>query len=225
MGLKFVGRDFRVSRAGLSPEQTQRRMAEVTRHAVADAIQAGEGTKDNVTVVNGRVGAQMETVRLPGPIVVRFNWWRDIVLTAIEFAYQRSPVDSGDYRDSWFAMVDGEAVAPEDIPIGTQTVVITNDKPYHRKIDVGHMRRMTVPPGIVEDTVQVVRGRYGNIVKAQYAFVELKGGYVLKGRQYSAANKYSAHIRANRGRAIATKRKDLKRGEHMTYPAVEITLR
>ncbi len=224
-GLKFVGRDIRVASIGLSHQAIARRMAEVSRQAVAEAIARGEGTESRTTIVNGRVGAAEESVTPPGPIVVKFNWWEEVALYAIEFASARSPVDSGDYRDSWFVLADGEMVAPENIPPAARMIVVTNDKPYHRKIDVGHMRNMSVPPGIIEDTRQAVNGRYGNMVLAEVGFVELAGGYILKGRQYSSAKKFSAHIRHNRGRAVATKRKDSKRGQAMTYPAVEISLR
>jgi hypothetical protein len=47
-------------------------------------------------------------------------------------------------------------------------VIITNDAPYHRKVDVQLMGakpiRMKVPPGIMEDGAQAIAAKFGSLV-------------------------------------------------------------
>ncbi|MBR1005251.1 hypothetical protein JQ560_51900, partial [Bradyrhizobium liaoningense] len=101
----------------------------------------------------------------------------------------------------------------DDIPINS-TVVLTNNRPYARKIDVGHVR-MTVPPGIVEDVRKAVMARFGNFVIAKRTMIPLPGGYVLKGR----------FRRGYRPFARTKLRSDTMAGAQMTYPALVLSMK
>ncbi|HEY4136492.1 MAG TPA: hypothetical protein VGO34_14905 [Alphaproteobacteria bacterium] len=208
-------RSLAVATAGLSPEQISARLAVIAKDALSAAISSGEAPNRYVRSVNGRVGAAEESVEAPGPIVYQFSYLEEAALYALKFAQLQSPVLSGAYRKSWFVMVDGKVwVEGADIPLGAE-VIVTNDRPYHRKVDVGAMKGMRVPPHIIDVTMQQLRRLFGNSIKVQSRFVTLKDGYVLKGR----------HVR--RGAALARRggaRKDTRAGQQITYPALVITI-
>jgi hypothetical protein len=195
-------RDIKVATAGLEPEAISALLATAAREALAEAQAAGEFPRSYITSVNGQIGAPVESVKPPGPIVFTGNWWTEILTYGVSFAAERSPVKSGRYKSSWFAMADGSAVSDyEAIPL-TAECIITNDQPYSRRIEVGR-QKVNVPPGIVEDLVSALRRRYGDMISARRQFINLEGAYRL--------------VRKSRRRG---------RGEHVvTYPAAILTMR
>ena len=212
--ISTFAKDLQLATAGIAPENIGKELAAFARSELANAIQEGEGPERYERYVNGRLGAQEETVVPPGPILYVFHWWREIVEFALQTAVERSPEKSGDYKKSWFIMTPGGVVKSfDDIPINS-TVVLTNNRPYARKIDVGHMR-MTVPPGIVEDVRRAVMARFGNFVIAKRTMIPLPGGYVLKG-----------HFRRGYRPFARTKlRPDTMAGAQMTYPALVLSMK
>ena len=212
--ISTFAKDLQLATAGIAPENIGKELAAFARSELANAIQEGEGSERYERYVNGRLGAQEETVVPPGPILYVLHWWREIVEFALQTAVERSPEKSGDYKKSWFIMTPGGGVKSfDDIPINS-TVVLTNNRPYARKIDVGHMR-MTVPPGIVEDVRRAVMARFGNFVIAKRTMIPLPGGYVLKG-----------HFRRGYRPFARTKlRPDTMAGAQMTYPALVLSMK
>lgn len=212
--ISTFAKDLQLATAGIAPENIGKELAAFARSELANAIQEGEGSERYERYVNGRLGAQEETVVPPGPILYVFHWWREIVEFVLQTAVERSPEKSGDYKKSWFIMTPGGVVKSfDDIPINS-TVVLTNNRPYARKIDVGHMR-MTVPPGIVEDVRKAVMARFGNFVIAKRTMIPLPGGYVLKGR----------FRRGYRPFARTKLRSDTMAGAQMTYPALVLSMK
>lgn len=196
-------RELRVATAGLEPAAISKLLAQTARKALADAQRAGEAPAKYVRSVNGRIGAAEESVVAPGPIIYQFDWLSEIAEYALTFARERSPVRSGRYKRSWFAMVNGRHVTDfSQIPPDAELVIV-NDVPYARKVEVGAMK-MRVPPGIVEDTRQAVMRRFGNLITARRAFIDLSGAYILK---------------TDGGR------KGRRAGDPLTYPAVVIAHR
>lgn len=207
-------RDLRLATAGMAPENIAKELAAFARRELAAAIQSGEASERFDRYVNGNFGAAEETVVPPGPILYVFHWWREIVEFALQTAVERSPEKSGRYKQSWFVMTPGGAVKSfDEIPINA-SVILTNNQPYSRKIDVGHMR-MSVPPGIVEDVRRAVMARFGNFVTAKRTMITLPGGYILKGR----------FRRGYRPFARTKLRKDTMAGAQMTYPALVMTMK
>lgn len=207
-------RDLRVATAGLEPDAIGKLLAKTARKALSEAQGAGEAPKHYVRVVNGQEGVSEDAVKPPGPIVYIFSWLPEIAEYALAFAKARSPVLSGRYRDSWFAMVNGEATEDIDNIPPDAELIITNDQPYSRKIDVGHMK-MSVPPGIVEDMRQAVMRRFGNVITAQRRMISLGGAYTLAG----------VFRKGVRPHARTGLRKDTARGASLTYPALVVTMR
>ena len=195
-------RDIKVATAGLEPEAISALLAKTAREALAEAQASGEFPDNYVTSVNGHVGARIESVTPPGPIVLTGIWWPEILSYGIVFAEDRSPVKSGRYKRSWFVMANGsQTIDYAGIPVSAECI-ITNDQPYSRRIEIGR-QKVNVPPGIVEDLVSALRRRFGDMISVQRKFINLEGAYRLKG-----------------GRARR------KRSEHVvTYPAAIIQMR
>jgi hypothetical protein len=178
----------------------------------------------NVAVLGGAVATRIIVDGVVGAALTRaqrhvrvefFDIWPPILNHALEFAMQRSPEDSGEYKDSFEILVDGAQVEPEDfarIP-ASATAWLVNRAPYARKIELGHLK-MTVPPHVVEAVEQSVRRKFGAVVKTRTEFIELPNGYVLKGR-----------FRRGRGKNARNKlRPDTQRGAKMTYPGISFRL-
>jgi hypothetical protein len=228
MGLKFtaVEADFDALGRELSGDALNQALANYAREQLGEAIGSGAASEHYRTFVNGQEGASERAVQFPGPILYEFIYWREIADYALAFLRARSPVDSGDYRDAHHLRNAAlQKIDLQDLAADTTTLVVTNDVPYARKIEVGGMR-LSVPPYVYEDAASAVRRQYGEIVKVDVRYLELPGGYVLKGRQRSTAKTYAARIQAGganvRGRSYVTARKDSKAGQKLTYPALVI---
>ena len=212
--ISTFAKELQLATAGIAPENIARELARFARAELSKSIQESEGSERYEIYVNGRIGAAEETVVPPGPILYVFHWWREIVEFALQTLVERSPEKSGRYKQSWFVMTPGGWVKSfDEIPLNAD-VILCNDQPYSRKIDVGHMV-MSVPPGVVEDARKMVLSRFGNIVTAKRTMIPLPGGYVLKG-----------HFRRGYRQFARTKlRKDTEAGAQMTYPALVLSMK
>lgn len=212
--IQTFAKDLQLATAGIAPDQIAKQLAAFARSELAKSISTGEGSERYDKYVNGNLGAEEETVVPPGPVLYVFRWWQEIVEFALQTLVERSPDKSGRYKQSWFVMTPGGRTKNfADIPINSD-VILCNDQPYSRKIDVGHMR-MSVPPGVVEDARKAVLSRFGNFVTARRTMIPLPGGYVLKGR----------FRRGYRPYARTKLRKDTQAGAQMTYPALVLTMK
>lgn len=193
----------------LGPAAISTRFAAFARTTRDALIAEGKAPPLFETYVDGRHGAREEEVRPDGAILYRFNTVGLAAAFAIAYARERSPRISGEYRASWFLVVDGRPFAgdPAAIPAGA-TVMVTNHAPYHRKIDTGGQRG--IGRGIVEATRQATRAKWPALL-VDRAFVEIPAGYVLKGRRGRKG-----------GRRL---RSSARAGAVMTYPAVLIRAR
>lgn len=218
---------FSVVTAGLKPPEIQKHHAAFAREKLAEHMAGVKGTPPAVTkMVDGRRGASEDSVKPYGVIRYEFSYFREIAAVALDMARDMSPVDSGDYKEAWFCLADGERCEPDAIPETARRILITNDLPYHRKIHVGAMKNLSVPPLIVERLRAAMRRRYGNLVECQVQFILLEGGYILKGHRpvrKAAASRRSSAYRA--GMTHLKPRKDTAKGQRLTYPALEMTLR
>jgi hypothetical protein len=212
--ISTFAKDLQLATAGMAPENIARELAAFAKRELSKSIQDGEGSERFERYVNGNLGAAEETVVPPGPILYVFHWWREVVEFALQSLVERSPDKSGRYKQSWFVMTPGGRLKDFDnIPINAE-VILCNDQPYSRKIDVGHMR-MSVPPGVVEDARKMVLSKFGNLVAARRTMIPLPGGYVLKGR----------FRRGYRQFARTKLRKDTQAGAQMTYPALVLSMK
>jgi len=200
---------IKLSLQAFSPEEAKRRHIEIARRGLAEYLGSVGAAPDVAIEVDGRRASSEDGVKPFGVITYRFTYMQEIVAYALALARELSPVDSGRFKGSWFAMIGSGEVEVGAIPAGA-TVTITNDQPYLRKIHQGSKGfEKYVPPGIVEKVRQQVLRRYRQSVEANIEFVSLQGGYILKGARTSRH----------------THRKDTAAGQEMLYPALILTPR
>lgn len=219
-------RIINVAVAKLKPPDAQKRHAEIARKGLADHLAKAKGKPQVVTFVDGRRDASEDSVKFGGVIRYEFRQMAEVAAFALKRAQELSPIQSGAYKDAWFAMAGGKQVSADGVP-NTGEIVITNDKPYHRKLEMTvnaeHWRgkaRARLPAGIVERVRQEVMRQFPG-VQASVSFITLQGGYVLKGRanlRLAKQNRQSSAYRA--GRKHLASRKDTAAGQQMTYPAL-----
>lgn len=212
--IQTFAKDLQLATEGIAPAAIRAALAKFATDSLAAAIREGEGSPIYDRYVNGVLGKTEAEVIVPGPILYEFHWWKEIIEYAIKTLQARSPVKTGRYKTSWHVIVNGMVVKNFDKIGLNDTVMITNDQPYSRKIEVGFME-MSVPPGVVEDSKTMVMRRYGNIVKAQATMINLPNGYVLKGV-------FRRGIRKNSRTKL---RKDTQAGAEMTYPTLTMEMR
>jgi hypothetical protein len=175
--------------------------------------------------VDGRRGVPFEAVKPDGMIYIGFDYRSEIVAVAFEELQARSPVDSGAYRASHFAMLDGRGLGPLEIPSAASLakvsrLTISNPLPYARKLEVGITesgKPFTADPHIFESAMIQLRRAYGAVAKFGFTFINLEGSYTLKFDQLSR------HLL--NGRVVIDKgkiRPDRVAGHAITYPAITI---
>jgi hypothetical protein len=177
---QFFDRELKLGlRADIGPQAMAAELARFSKESVATYLRSEAAPPGYETFVNGRRGVAEETVRAPGPIVYVFQWWPQILGFAMAYLRGRSPKGGGHrgrtkaYRDSFFVLAGGRESHPRQwslIPPEAE-VIITNDAPYHRKLDVGMMGttpiKLSVPPGIMEDGAAAIRAKFGGLVEAK----------------------------------------------------------
>lgn len=191
-------------------EEMRKDFALFARQTLAKTISTGEGSPNYDKFVNGRKGAEEETVKLPGVILYKFNWLEHVAVFAVAFLKSRWPAvgpgRGGHYRDSYFILGGGKEILAKDAGQYEQ-IIVCNDKPYSRKAHTGS-KGFAMPRGLFEDCRQAIMRQFGRgLMTVELKFITLAGGYVLRGRK--------KRVNAT-GRSV---------GEEMRYPAVQITVR
>lgn len=200
MARSAVERVFAPILQEFSPEAQRLAFIAFAQKGIADFI--GRNPDLSYTIqVNGATTASENAVGL-GPATISYTIQRlpQVGRFAITTAVALSPPGpTGRYKNAWFLIADGIETDRNRIPGDVKEIVLINDEPYARKINVRGARIQSVPPGIVERIRQLVLRRYGGFVRANIEFHTLKGGYILK--------RNTRHHRA---------------GEEMTYPSLVI---
>lgn len=138
---------------------------------------------------NSPGNTNLQSVRLPGPIVYKYRYLRELVVTAIRELQAISPVDSGRYRNSHTLYINGQpqALGYANIKSGDE-VWITNPVPYARRLEVGKTQTgrdflISVPNRIYERMAkQILPRRFRNTAAFEFGYVTLPGAWKIKGR-------------------------------------------
>ena len=164
-------------RLSFSPDalwpEIARRTAEHARGERDRLIAAGSFSRRYVTLVNGIEGAREETIRPGGAIVYQAVSLGAAVLLALDVLRRRSPVVSGDYRNSFLVAAEGgrpipaAAFNPNLLGRDASEVYVFSPLPYSRKVDVqlvgGRKLRFSVEPGLYEDAARAVKRAYPDL--------------------------------------------------------------
>jgi len=182
-----------------SSEMLRAAFIQAARDGIAEFIARQEEKPTYIIKVNGAVVLSEDAVPL-GAATITYEIQRlpqvgrYALLTAREISPQGP---TGRYKQAWFLIVDNVETDVTRIPGNAREIILINDEPYARKINVRGARIQGVPSGIVERIRQLVLRRYGGFVAANTEFHTLRGGYILK-----------RNTRRHRA------------GEEMTYPSL-----
>jgi hypothetical protein len=146
---------------------------------------ARAGVKPGVIAYANSVGnANLDSVKLPGPIVFNYRYFTEIVQETVKALIAASPRDSGDYIRGHTVFIDGSPVQGVPTDIGPNVeIIIANRVPYARKIEVGKTKKgrafvIQVEPHIYERVMsQVIRPKYRTVAKIAFNYVSLPDAY------------------------------------------------
>lgn len=174
-GLEFFDREIRLATAGLEPEAINAALAKFARAEVAKAVSAGASAKYD-KFVNGREGAEEETVRAPGPIVYEFVNWPLVINAALAELKRRGPRrKTGRFESSYIVIAGGRVVVTDFTKLRSDAeIIILNTTPYTRKAEVGFL-------GIPEQrlfagTARVMNSRFKGVFRFESKFLDVKSG-------------------------------------------------
>ncbi|MBN9235098.1 MULTISPECIES: hypothetical protein [Phyllobacteriaceae] len=142
-------------------------------------------------IVDGRSGEAEEAVKPAGIIVYQYPRIEQVVQFAMETLFDRSPVDSGDYRNAHMIFIENSPARNLEELRPSDQVTITNPLPYARKIEVGAMT-MRVPgtDQVYQQARQIVASRWGNVAKIKFTFRAIIGGHVAIQERAAARGRY-----------------------------------
>ncbi len=163
----------------------------------------------------------IESVKLPGPIVFKYKYATDIVEDALLELQKASPVRSGLYAKSHTIYVNGTAVsrAPKTLNRGEE-VIITNPVPYARRLEVGKTESgrdfvIQVPPRIYERVSKLLNRKYRNIADISFGYANVPGGHVVQG-------KLPVNYLGKSGSRLVPKKRRQIVGSNVSAPAIFI---
>lgn len=182
-----INRDIAVIlRDDLSPEARSATLAEFAREVLAEGERTNQVALGRIppheTFVDGREGAQPESVRPDGVIIFEFSLLEDLFSWIGEQLVLHSPVKSGRFARSFKFFADGIEVA-ENAPVSplVSEFVFLNTQPYSRKIERGESPQ--APDGVFQAVAALAMRRFGNIARISFSYrTAIEGGGGRNGR-------------------------------------------
>ena len=166
----------------------------------------------------------LDSVKLPGPIVYRYYYLREVILGTINELYRASPVVSGAYRTGHRLFLDGVPYPFGDVPAvirPNQEIIIANLTPYARRLEVGLTESgrpfvIQVEPRIYERVMKrVLLPRYRQVATLSMTYIEVPPAWIIKGKLPPS------YI----GKGGVRKRRRQQVGAPVLSPAIQISLK
>jgi len=191
--LQALRQTITVGWKNLTEEQARHHLVNTARQGIAGILNeqtATVGARPSAIVYANTPGnSNLETVKLPGPIVAIFDQRPAIVKMALEELRNASPVVSGLYRNSHIILLNGTQIdaLPANLSASDQ-IVLTNPVPYARRIEIGKTKAgrdftISVPNRIYERVAKnKLLPRFRNVANISFGYVELSGAYKIQGR-------------------------------------------
>jgi hypothetical protein len=181
----------------VTPPQFQKLHAELAIKTKNEYLNETKLYPQVETFVDGSLGKSEYQVKPYGLIRYEFSYQQFIAKELLDMAKKLSQVVTGRYRDSWFAIIDGKRVNNFDLVKTPRQIVITNDQPYHRKLELtvnGVKTKVRRVAGIVERLRQDFLSKYGDLARVNILFIEIPDKkYIIKtGRRAGQIMTYPA---------------------------------
>ncbi len=202
----------------LSPAAQSRAVADFARGEIAKADEKNRRVLGRVppktTTVDGQKGGNLDNVRPDGgSIITEWELVGDVLVWIGNALRDRSPVVTGQYRDSHTLFADGaEVEMGAEVPQASEYVFL-NPLPYARKIEIGKTASgrsfvIQVPNRIYERTAKDASARFGNLASIKMAYRAPFAGNILR------------YVTAGSGR-----RGDAKHERDLRVPAIVVNLK
>lgn len=209
-------------------------IAQITQEQTARA----QGIAPAVTAyANSPSNQNLESVRIPGPIVARFDYRREIAVVTLRALIKNSPKENaatgavGDYASSHTILLNGQKVdtLPANLAL-TDIITIFNPLPYARRLEIGKTKSgrrfvLQVEDRIYERTMKSeIAPRYRNVATLRFAYIPLPAGFEAQAHQIKGklASHYTSGTFGPAGKSFQRKRRQQK-GTAVRCPAIVIT--
>jgi hypothetical protein len=181
-----------------------------------------------IAYANSVGNANLDSVKLPGPIVFNYRYFTEIVQETVKTLIAASPRDSGDYIRGHTVFIDGSPVQGVPTDIGPNVeIIIANVVPYARRIEVGKTKAgrdfvIQVEPHIYERVAKsVILPKYRRVAKIEFNYVSLPGAYTTRGGLSPFYLTEGDHVGMGPHRGVRRNRRQ-KPGTNVRYPAIII---
>lgn len=205
-------------------EEARKTLVRVARagHAAIMAEQAARAgfVPEFEAYANTPGNTNLDSVKVPGPIVYKYSYRKEIVAVLLDELRRASPTVSGLYRDSHFVFLNGLPIEGLPASLGPRDVLyIANPTSYSRRLEVGKTTAgrdflVSVPNRIYERTMKRLAPRYRNVARLTLEYILVPGAYIIKGRLPS-------HYIAKGG---VRRRRRQSVGQPVRSPAIVISL-
>ncbi len=195
-----IERDIEVIlKQGLSPEEQGKVFAQFAREKIEEV------KKDNARVlghvpsytvtVDGRIGASLDSAKVPGTIVVEFEIVTEALIWIDQQIEIHSPIKSGRFRKSNILLADGVLIdVRQSVAQSAEEYVFINSQPYARKIESG--KSSQAPDGVYQAVATLAGTRFGaNVAKITFGYRSLVTGAVHDWAQTKSAARHASKFR------------------------------
>lgn len=203
-------------------EETRQLLIKMAK-AGHDKIMRQQASRESVfptwhAYANTEGNPNINTVKLPGPIVYKYNYDHEIFIVGLRFLQQMSPHNTGRYRQGHTLFINDRAVKPGTPIRHGDRIFIANPVVYARRLEVGKTEAgrdflISVPNKIYERvTKNILIPRYRNVAKIYMGYVTLPEAYIIKGKLAPAYRLPNGKMRKRRQ----------KKGDPVRSPAIFI---
>jgi hypothetical protein len=159
------------------PAARSKAFAGFAREALADAQDRNRQVLGSVppheTFVDGRRGANEDSVKPDGVIVYEFDLVDEVFEWIDAMLVLHSPVKSGRYAKSHVFLADGIEADPLKPP-PAQEWIFVNTQPYSRKVERGQSPQ--APDGVYDTVAVLAQRRFGNLARIRFTYRSLVTG-------------------------------------------------
>lgn len=128
------------------------------------------------TIVDGRRGAQEESVLPEGRIIHEFSVGlkAEIIRNVYDMIQRHAPKLTGRYAQSVRIYADGAEVSDPSAAVNAEYVVLVSTVAYGRKIEKGQSPQ--APAGVFHVAADEAAKRYGNVAAVKFTYASPTGG-------------------------------------------------
>lgn len=169
----------------LSPKARSAMLAETAADMIDEAKETNRKALGAVppytTIVDGREGAPLTSVKPDGIIRTEFELVNEALAWISTQLQMHSPVLSGRYAKSHELFADGVDTENPNAAPPAAVYTFLNIQPYARKIERGQSSQ--APDGVYQAVATLAQRRFGNVASITFSYRTAIGGGLVGGRK------------------------------------------